>query len=147
WKPAAPSGKRRGSEPRWRRLTGPAAGAARPRWSRAAQIGVTALALLVFVGLLAGLGLMIYLPQTVCVVLLGADYAENLAVPHNVYGWHSLLGLADLARNSQPTFSWGVRPFRLQNEPQVLRTDGVWDRNLEKIPENTVLLFLALHGG
>ena len=37
-------------------------------------------------GLYAGLELMIDLPQTVCVVLLGADYAENLAVPHNVYG-------------------------------------------------------------
>jgi hypothetical protein len=148
WKPARPAGEYRGPEPRWRRLAGPAVGtAARPRWTRAAQVAVAALALLVFAALLAGLGLMIYLPQTVCVVLIGADYAENLAVEPNVYGWQSLHGLADLARNSPPVFSWGVRPFRLQNEPQELRADSVWDKNLERVPENTVLLFLALHGG
>src|SRR5258708_2600171 len=96
WKlTAASAEKKRALEPRWRRIreTAPAS-ARRPRWTRAAKLGVSTLAFLLVATLLVGGISMLYLPPPICVVPVGAAYEENLVVPLNVYGWQ---GLKDLA--------------------------------------------------
>src|SRR5262245_57800280 len=89
WKLAAPSAEpKRSLEPRWRRLRGTGKPSTlRPHWTRAAKLGVGTLAFLAVAALLAASMSMVYLPPPVCVVPIGAAYEDNLAVPHNVYGW------------------------------------------------------------
>jgi hypothetical protein len=77
-------------------------------------------------------------PGPTGLVLLGAGYEDNLAVPHNVYGRNALAQIADWAR------SGGAH---LHGEPRELRTTTDWDIDLAKVRERTILLFLALHGG
>src|SRR5205809_7832519 len=44
-------------------------------------------------GMVIWLILMINPPEPAAVVLVGADYATNLAIPHNVLGWEGLKGI------------------------------------------------------
>jgi hypothetical protein len=75
-----------------------------------------------------------------CLVLLGANYDVNLALPHNVYGCNDLKGLA------------GQNELRVVNkETEEVKTKKTWERLLQELPasvkEETVIVFLALHGG
>jgi serine/threonine-protein kinase len=78
-------------------------------------------------------------PKTTHLVLVGAGYEDNLAVPHNVYGMKGLDDLAELARSD--------RALHVKHEPVELQRGVAWDRDLDKFSEKTVIVFLALHGG
>src|SRR5439155_16152111 len=78
---------------------------------------------------------------------IGAGYEENLAVPHNIYGWTGLEALAELGRNADSGFLWWKSGLFRADPPVELRNETEWDRGLSNLKERTVVVFLALHGG
>jgi hypothetical protein len=79
--------------------------------------------------------------HSVRLVLVGAGYEENLALPHNVAGRAMLRDLAKMVEDPS-------RMVRLNNESiQELHTDSTWDRGLDNLAESTVVVVLAAHGG
>jgi hypothetical protein len=78
-------------------------------------------------------------------VLIGAGYEDNLAMPHNAYGQQGLAELASLADNKSS--SWGGGRLRLPVPRRQFNDVDDWDRDLGKIQEKTILLFFAAHGG
>ncbi len=67
-------------------------------------------------------------------VLVGAGYEDNLAIPHNVAGRAMLRELANLDHAAN-------------HAVEELRTDRAWDRGLESLVEPTIVVVLAAHGG
>ena len=95
-------------------------------------------------------------PEPAAVFLVGANYATNLAVPHNVFGWEGLAGIRQVSekRSSLPFF----RPAALQligeREEALNQLDhkGQWNdliANLGKkgVAAPTLLIVVALNGG
>jgi len=112
-----------------------------------------------FLGCLATVVFLIWMlipPKPVAVFLVGADYATNLAVPHNVPGWKGLEGIKMV---SEAERSWAFfNPAKLEligeREKALNPLDykGDWDAlitNLGKkrIKAPTLLIVVALHGG
>lgn len=85
-------------------------------------------------------------PKSSSLVLIGATYDDNLAVPLNTYGWQGLDDLAGVARGRDEFSFWGSRLLELQQEPLLLSNDSVWHDTLLDVRQSTVILFLALHG-
>jgi Mg-chelatase subunit ChlD len=73
--------------------------------------------------------------KPVYLVLIGEGYEENLAVPHNLYGLNGLDGLAGVADANEARFDV-KRPAAAD-----------WEKALDNVKHNTVVLYLALHGG
>src|SRR5256885_2169317 len=93
-----PTPRPRGTEHQWKsrpRVETKPAGA--KTTSRTVRVGRALVACLVGVGLIFWLIWWIRPVQPACMVLIGADYATNLRVPHNVYGVEGLKGLEALA--------------------------------------------------
>ena len=67
----------------------------------AALIGLSATA-----ALLVWVGMWLCPPRSIDLVLLGADYGDNLLVPHNTYGWNVLEDLAELT-DDRHLQAWG----------------------------------------
>ena len=86
--------------------------------------------------------------EAATLLLVGAGYETNLAIPHNVYGLGSLQGLQELTGGSGSGLFWWRRgPLHLLGQTNLTRAD-VLDRVLrERFEEKTLILFLALHGG
>jgi von Willebrand factor type A domain len=81
-------------------------------------------------------------PVPVSLVLFGAGYETDLAVPHNVYGRQTLRDLAGLAHADPSRF------LRFDHqEPAALMPGSHWDDDLGRGRPTTVMLVLALHGG
>src|SRR4051794_4387755 len=62
-------------------------------------------ALLGFFACLTALVVLIILfrpPSSVALVLVGADYADNLMIPHNILGWKGIEAIDALARTPPP---------------------------------------------
>ena len=58
-------------------------------------------------------------------VLLGANYEENLAVPANLYGWQALGDLAKFAHDLKPgPLDFGQ--MQLHDEPHELKSAEDW---------------------
>lgn len=137
----------------WNRLRTKPAHETTTKSSRTLRIagGLTALA--------ACVGCLIYLiliwrpPKPAAVVLVGADYATNLAVPHNVLGWRGLKGIEAVSK-TPPRFAL-FNPASLQliqGGPIVLNLSGQWKELIEDLnqrarEQSTLLLVLELHGG
>src|SRR6476660_5531116 len=80
--PGAPgTGKRA-----WQKAPEAPTGPKRPL-SRRAKLGLATFAVSAVVGLMIVVVLLLRPLKPACLVLLGAGFEENLAVPHNVYGW------------------------------------------------------------
>ena len=93
------------------RGTRPAA-AGRPPGSRRAGCFAGLFSFAACLGIVVWLIWMINPPRPAGVVLLGADYATNLAVPHNALGYQGLTGIEQLSRTPKP---WTLfNPARLQ---------------------------------
>jgi hypothetical protein len=88
-------------------------------------------------------------PGPACLILAGAGYEDNLAVAPNARGREAMRRLAGLARSSTPLSSLFRRSgrLRLAHAPLEVRRGGDWARGLENVPEKTVVVLLALHGG
>src|SRR4051812_14744637 len=156
-----PSWRRRSSDtPRpepsaheWsRRRLRPVGQSALPR-SRNIKILGALLGLLTCLGLIVLLIILFQPPKPAAVVLVGADYAGNLMVPHNVLGWKGLQGVEAVSRASRP---WAIfNPAQLQlilPEPRALDLAEQWDGLIDDVKrvgsrQKTVLFVVALHGG
>ena len=110
-----------------------------------------------FVACLVGVIVLIQMinpPRPAAVVLLGADYASNLAVPHNALGYRGLEGIEQLSRTPK---RWALfNPARLQlirnpSGQHALETADDWDELIAALKkgfgEPTLILVLSLHGG
>lgn len=147
WRRDAPGGARAPViQPQWRR---PAKTQRRHPLGRSLRIGAVWCAFLLLFGLVFWMALWLRLPRHARMVLIGAGYEDNLAVPHNVYGRMGLETLADQIENGHaPTF-WGHQLLSLNPKPRlrILRTAAAWDRDIGDFPEKTLVVFFALHGG
>ncbi|WP_165227180.1 hypothetical protein [Aquisphaera insulae] len=160
-RPARPSWKRAGAEPRaaepssheWSRRNLPAANRAQGPRSRNFKVVGVATALAACIALILFLIFLFRPPHPAAVVLVGADYSTNLAVPHNLLGWRGLQGLEAVSR-VPPRWSL-FPPATLQlikggATPLDLATD--WDALIEDLKGSargyrTLLIAVALHGG
>jgi hypothetical protein len=128
--------------PKWRQESGRG-------WRRRSFLRIASVALLylLFSGLLIWVVLWLSPPQPARLVLIGAGYEPNLAIPENVFGREWLKDLEELTRGSPTSLFWRSRRLILGHSPRTLRTQGAWDKDLDSFPEKTVVLCLALHGG
>ncbi len=143
WNPrGADSAPPRRSFPKWRLESGRG-------WKRRSLLRIAAAAALylLFSGLLIWVVLWLSPPQGARLVLIGAGYEPNLAIPENVYGREWLKDLEELTRGSPMSLFWRSRRLILAHSPRTLRTRGAWDKDLESFPEKTVVICLAVHGG
>src|SRR5262245_10874438 len=100
---AKPSARPQKSEYKWtERGAKPAAGPARGQGSRSVRIASGLIGFAACLMLVVWLIWMINPPKPAAVILVGADYATNLAVPHNVLGWQGLEGIEQLSKTPQP---------------------------------------------
>jgi hypothetical protein len=155
WKDAGGAGARPPAGKRAWQATAPAAGP-KKGWSRRTRLTVALGSVALVVGLVVVLIEMLRVPRPACVLLVGASYDTNLAIPHNAYGWKGLQDLKGLADKEGFVSSWwplgrSGKLRRLQDEPRALRADDSWEDIWKDLPrrveERTVVLFLALHGG
>ncbi len=58
-------------------------------------------------------------PEPAAVFLVGANYANNLAVPHNVPGWEGLVGIRQVSEKPPP-WSFFI-PRRSSSSASVMR--------------------------
>ena len=80
-----------------------------------------------------------YQPQPpVNLVLLGAGYQENLAVPHNSCGWRGLCDLEDAANN-------GTAGFHVGQSPSVIDGGFEWSHVVRDVSDDVVIVMSA-HG-
>ncbi len=108
---------------------------------------LTACAYFALTGVLVWVALWLWPPRASCVILVGAGYETNLAVPHNAEGRRSLAGLAAIARRAPTAMLWRSRGLRLARDPIPLTTRSTWERDLSTATEPTVVLVFAAHGG
>jgi hypothetical protein len=132
--------------PRWRRESD-LSGEAATRWRRRFRLGVALLLFLASAGFLVWASFWLTPPRPAVLVLVGAGYETNLAIPHNAYGRHSLRVLADLTSNRQTPFVWRSGLLRLNHEPVELVGNERWDKGLDQVDAKTALIFVAAHGG
>ena len=129
-------------------------GADQPSGSRPFGLIAGLVAFAACLGLVIWLIWMINPPRPAGVLLLGADYATNLAVPHNALGYRGLKGIERLSRAPRP---WTLfNPARLElihnpNDRDVLETADDWQAVITSLKkgfgEPTLILVLALNGG
>jgi hypothetical protein len=121
-------------------------------WSGSLKV---AAAIAGFVSCLAALLILIFLlirPGSMAVVLVGADYADNLLVPHNILGWEGLVGLETLCKTGPRWTLLGARPPTLIRPVQQLDQTEKWDAliaDLKKKPfmQQTIMIVVGMHGG
>ena len=154
----------------WRRTASPAPREEQPRpgheWSRqrskpasaerSAGSGVykrvgAVVGFLLFLAAVVVLILLIWPPSSVGVVLIGADYANNLLTSHNMLGWRGLEEAEMLARTQPRRVLF--KPARLEMIRDLISLDQAddWDRVIDKLARSrfknpTLLIVLALHG-
>ncbi len=143
--PAAGAGKRD-----WQKQSLPTSGPRKP-WSRGSKLFLAAALLAALFG-----GVFLVIPWLrpigpACFVLMGASYDDNLAIPHNAYGWKNLDDLGNLTKDAD-LFTSNGRPTLLHRSPE-LKGARIWKDEWDKLAlkirnsrEKTVVLFLALHG-
>jgi hypothetical protein len=105
---------------------------------------------------LAALGIWLYialhLSSSVDVALIGADYALNLNVPHNVYGVEGLKTIESLATAPRGFELLPSPSLRLLQGRSTLESSDDWDRLIDELLRQSagstrpLVLFLALHG-
>jgi hypothetical protein len=88
-------------------------------------------------------------PRTAYVVLIGAKYAEDLDVPHNLYGWNSLQDLHKFALEKWRFLWWDKNLFQGGDlQALTVKSKPHWADELKKEhKEETLIVYLALHGG
>ncbi len=92
-------------------------------------------------------------PPAAAVVLAGAAYVDNLAVPPNVLGWKGLEGIQEVSTTAPP---WAFLPraslHLLKGGIQPIDYREDWDTLIDSLEksgfrEETILFVVALHGG
>jgi hypothetical protein len=103
-------------------------------------------------GMVIWLILMINPPEPAALVLVGADYATNLAVPHNALGWEGLKGIEQLSREPRRRVLFNPAELQLIKPRKILDRADQWDEVITDLKskgfrERTLIIVLALHGG
>jgi hypothetical protein len=98
--------------------------------------------------------ILIWPPDPVGILLVGADYADNLAVPHNVLGWKGSEGIAALAKAPRRRAVFSPAALRLvwDRPPEVIDHRERWDAVIDELAakgfsQPTLLIAVGLHGG
>ena len=96
--------------------------------------------------------ILIWPPAPVGILLVGADYADNLAVPHNILGWKGLEGIAAVARTPRRWAVFSPGSLQLIGTPRVIDQPERWDLVIDELAtkgfsQPTILIAVALHGG
>ena len=84
-------------------------------------------------------------PRSIDLVLLGADYGDNLLVPQNTYGWNVLEDFATLT-SDRHLQAWGTQLIKLAHPPLELLGESLWDRSLHGGSERATLVYVSAHG-
>ena len=129
--------------PRWRREF---QGGDGNRWPRRLRVGGLIGAFLLCTGLLIWASFWLFPPQPAGLVLVGAGYETNLAVPPNVSGRESMKELAAWTNSHPSSFSWRSGLLKLKPDAIELQKNVAWDTALSRVDEKTVVLYFALHG-
>lgn len=149
WKQASkPSASRRkASGPKWKKDAEAASGGTGRR-SRALRLVGAIVASLVCCGLLIWIALWLRPLRPSGLVLLGAGYETDLAVPPNVVGWNGLKALTELARPSRTSRgrSEAARFQAAGDGPARVAEGSAWDGDLARVAEKTVIVVMAMHG-
>jgi len=157
------------SRPSWRRKAGPAPRAERPRhkWTEqspkpAGEVKLPSSGIFKVAGAVVGflacllaivvLVILIWPPSPVGVVLVGADYADNLMVPHNILGWKGIEGIEAVAKTPRLWALFKPAALHLIRPPQILDQPERWDALIDDLvktgfKQQTILIVLGLHGG
>lgn len=135
-----------------RRRVKPVGTVGRPR-SREFKIAGALLGLFTCLALIVLLIILFRPPKPAAVVLVGADYAGNLTVPHNVLGWKGIQAVEAVSRAPR---DWPIFvPAQLQlilPKPRSLDLAEQWDGLIGDVKragrrQETILFVVALHGG
>lgn len=128
------------AEPAWRRN-----GQRRPRRLRRLRFALASAGLLATITLLVWASSWLRPPHSTDLVLLGADYGDNMLVEHNTYGWFVLQDMAELVDHGGPN-TWGRSLYDLSHPPLRLHSGCRWDRPLNACRDKTALIYFAAHG-
>ena len=146
WRPAVSRAvHRRGPAPPWRQQTVVPLRPTR-RFNRRRQAVIAGLGFMVCLGLFCWASFWLWPPSGACIILLGAGYEDNLAIPHNAYGRRSLNDLLEVSSSPNTAFFWGSRQLRLKHEPRELHVGDDWNAGWTDFPEKTLVVYLACHG-
>lgn len=144
-----PAAKPAGREADWKKQNKAEAGTTTAtRLSKRGKIVLGLSGLAAAAGGIAFLIWLLYVPPPPLVVLVPADYADNLAVQHNVAGVKGGEAFADWAQKN-------AKLVNLSPKRDVLKSkdngDIPWDAGLQRGPlerePRFVVVYLALHGG
>src|SRR5207249_840318 len=85
---------------------------------------------------------LLHFPQPACVVLFGASYDVNLALPHNAYGWKGLQHLADVAqRQGSPDWRFwdgDAGKLRVEQPCQILKSYTGWEERWKDVIQRAI---------
>src|SRR3954469_6549340 len=104
--------------------------AGRPPGSRSIRLFAGVVSFVVCLGAVVWLIWMINPPKPAAGVLIGADYANNLAIPHNALGDKGLKGIERIARAPRRWTLFNPAELQLIRNPRVrpvLETADEWD--------------------
>jgi hypothetical protein len=150
---AAPANRGRRA---WQGASAKPVGERKP-WSRKAKVRIALGLLVVVVAGLIVLAYMLRWRRPACLVLVGASYDTNLAIPHNVFGWRGLEALsaeAETGGTVSSMFFWNKsgKMRKVTERPRTIDSSTSWKKVWEevgnqKVDEDVIVFFLALHGG
>jgi Mg-chelatase subunit ChlD len=87
-------------------------------------------------------------PKPATLIVLGDDYVDDLALPHNLYGMNTARELEKLARGGEtPVFWWGSGTLQLHQSLERPKPEASLGMNLGNVKARTLVIYLALHGG
>ena len=147
-----PQPERPRPEHEWTRRRNRPAGDVKPPGSGTFRLAGAALGFLAFLAAVVVLIILIWPPSSVGVVLIGADYADNLLIPHNILGWKVIEAIESLCRTP---LRWALfKPARLEliGNVHTLDQPDDWDKVIEELVKSdlknqTILIVASLHGG
>lgn len=142
WQPSSDNRRSSaGREPLWRREA-----ASGRSLARRLQLGLATALLLGLTTMLIWASTWLRPLEPSAVVLIGAGYEQNLAVPPSVCGWRSLQDFADLAQQSRSLSFWGGPMLQLAHQPVDLQKTTRWEKALDGLEQTNVVVFMSLHG-
>lgn len=112
------------------------------RW----RVGVGVACALVLAAGVAVLAVLLNPPERVSLVTVGADYADNLSVPHNAHGWRGLKNLCEYAASSSNLMR-GRPLLQAATTPIVADEDFTWSNAVDLLTGPGAVLVVSLHGG
>ncbi|MFL5246138.1 MAG: hypothetical protein ACJ8FY_29060 [Gemmataceae bacterium] len=128
----------------------PVASLGKTRWSRRTRLVMASVFFLALTGALIWVATLLRPPRPASLVLLGASYDDNLALPHNLQGWQGLEDLAQLT-NRPESNSWlawlGSGAINLLHRDDRLTSTTDWTKGWDDFKEQTIIVFVSLHGG